>query len=73
MVTAEMAGQYEAPIYGMLAVEKTMDKMDWNGLQKPGRYHGQPLDESKIETLALGRRGGKSRTLLSATWASRLL
>jgi multidrug efflux pump subunit AcrB len=40
MVTAELAGRTEAPIYGMFAVE---DKLP------PGlavKYHGQPLDES---------------------------
>ncbi|MDD3182569.1 MAG: efflux RND transporter permease subunit, partial [Alphaproteobacteria bacterium] len=29
MVTAELAGRYEAPLYGMLAVEEALDKMDW--------------------------------------------
>ncbi|MDD3182641.1 MAG: efflux RND transporter permease subunit, partial [Alphaproteobacteria bacterium] len=49
MVTAELAGRYDAPLYGMLAVEEALDKMDWtDGTSKPDiRYHGQPLDESK--------------------------
>lgn len=48
MVTAELAGRYEAPIYGMLAVEDTLKKTDWGNLQKPEiKYNGQPLDEAK--------------------------
>jgi multidrug efflux pump subunit AcrB len=47
MVTAELAGQYEAPLYGMLAVQDAIDSMDWTGLQKPViLLHGQPTDES---------------------------
>lgn len=43
MVTGELAGQYEAPLYGMIAVQKAIDKMDWIGLEKPTiRLHGQP-------------------------------
>jgi multidrug efflux pump subunit AcrB len=48
MVTAELAGAYEAPIYGMLAVNDALAKIDWSGLGKPEvALHGQPLDESK--------------------------
>ena len=53
MVTAELAGRYEAPIYGMLAVDKAIDDFDWAkaGLQKPAvSLHGQPDDES-VSTL----------------------
>ncbi|HTK73237.1 MAG TPA: efflux RND transporter permease subunit [Croceibacterium sp.] len=53
MVTAELAGRYEAPIYGMLAVDRAVDDFDWTkaGLQKPViSLHGQPDDES-ISTL----------------------
>ncbi len=49
MVTAELAGAYEAPIYGMLAVDRAVDEYDWaaKGLQKPAiRLNGQPEDES---------------------------
>ncbi|WBX82907.1 efflux RND transporter permease subunit [Sphingosinicella microcystinivorans] len=49
MVTAELAGAYEAPIYGMLAVNRAVDDYDWaaKGLQKPEiRLNGQPEDES---------------------------
>jgi multidrug efflux pump subunit AcrB len=49
MVTAELAGDYEAPIYGMLAVDKAVDSYDWagKGLAKPLiRLNGQPEDES---------------------------
>ncbi len=48
MVTAELAGDYEAPLYGMLAVQKALDAQDWTGLQKPEIIlHGQPEVESK--------------------------
>jgi multidrug efflux pump subunit AcrB len=48
MVTGEMAGQYEAPLYGMVAVQEAIDKMDWTGLEKPTiALHGQPDDEEK--------------------------
>ena len=48
MVTAELAGAYESPLYGMIAVQKALDRMDWTGLQKPViRLHGQPQNESK--------------------------
>ena len=35
MVTGELAGAYEAPIYGMLAVADLIDKHDWGNLPKP--------------------------------------
>ena len=35
MVTAELAGAYEAPLYGMLAVQQAIDAEDWTGLPKP--------------------------------------
>ena len=47
MVMAELAGDFEAPLYGMLAVQAALDAQDWTGLQKPEvRLHGQPGDES---------------------------
>lgn len=49
MVTAELAGQFEAPIYGMIAVQKAIDAHDWaeKGLVRPVvSLHGQPEDES---------------------------
>jgi multidrug efflux pump subunit AcrB len=52
MVTAELAGQYEAPIYGMLAVNKAIEDHDWKGLPKPDiRLNGQPDDESRPTVL----------------------
>ncbi len=52
MVLAELAGEYEAPIYGMLAVAKAIDAHDWKDLPKPEiSYHGQPTDESKSTLL----------------------
>ncbi|WP_416067464.1 efflux RND transporter permease subunit [Rhizobium sp. ZK1] len=47
MVMAELAGAYEAPIYGMLAVQEASDKIDWGDLPKPViALHGQPDDET---------------------------
>ncbi|HUG62044.1 MAG TPA: efflux RND transporter permease subunit [Methylomirabilota bacterium] len=47
MVTAELAGAFEAPLYGMLAVSEAMDAQDWTGLQKPViALNGQPADET---------------------------
>ncbi len=52
MVTAELAGQYEAPIYGMLAVDNLIKKHDWGNLTPPQiLLHGQPTDESKPSLL----------------------
>ena len=52
MVEAEVAGRYEAPIYGMLAVQDEIKKMDWGSAGPPEiRYHGQPLDESHASLL----------------------
>ena len=48
MVSAEMAGRYEAPIYGMLAVDEAIAHVDWGAQERPTvAFHGQPLDESK--------------------------
>ena len=48
MVSAEVAGRFEAPIYGMFAVEDALKKADWGGLEKPTiKYHGQPKDDGK--------------------------
>ncbi|SIO41666.1 Multidrug efflux pump subunit AcrB [Rhodovulum sp. ES.010] len=47
MVTAELAGEFEAPLYGMLAVQERIDAMDWGELPKPEiKLHGQPLSEA---------------------------
>lgn len=54
MVTAELAGRYEAPIYGMLAVDDAVSRFDWgaHGLGKPAiRLSGQPEDESRPSLL----------------------
>ncbi|MFT4163292.1 efflux RND transporter permease subunit [Shinella sp.] len=48
MVMAELAGAYEAPIYGMLAVNDAIAGADWGDLPKPEiALHGQPDDESR--------------------------
>ncbi|MDE1914794.1 MAG: efflux RND transporter permease subunit [Sphingomonadales bacterium] len=49
MVMADMAGRYEAPIYGLMAVDKAVEAYDWagRGMVKPEiLMHGQPQDES---------------------------
>ncbi|AHB48082.1 multidrug transporter AcrB [Hyphomicrobium nitrativorans NL23] len=47
MVTAELAGAYEAPIYGMIAVQALIESKDWGALPKPEvRFHGQPDGEA---------------------------
>ncbi|OWU82942.1 multidrug transporter AcrB [Oceanicola sp. 22II-s10i] len=45
MVTGELAGDYEAPLYGMLAVAEKLDQMDWAEGTKPLiSLHGQPVE-----------------------------
>jgi multidrug efflux pump subunit AcrB len=52
MVTAELAGAYEAPIYGMLDVGAAIERHDWGNLPRPAiRLHGQPEDESRPSLL----------------------
>jgi len=52
MVMAELAGTFEAPLYGMLAVADEIEKMDWpEGLKPEIRLHGQPADEGKVTLL----------------------
>jgi multidrug efflux pump subunit AcrB len=52
MVTAELAGAFEAPLYGMLAVAEEIEKMDWPEGQKPViSLHGQPEDENEVTLL----------------------
>ncbi len=48
MVTAELAGAFEAPIYGMAAVAERLRAMDWGiaGAPQIG-LHGLPADESR--------------------------
>lgn len=48
MVSAEVAGRFEAPIYGMLAVEDAMKQIDWGKDGMPRiKYHGQPVDDAQ--------------------------
>jgi multidrug efflux pump subunit AcrB len=49
MVTAELAGAFEAPVYGMLAVEKVLKALP--GSPVAVAYHGQPVDESHATLL----------------------
>jgi multidrug efflux pump subunit AcrB len=47
MVSAELAGAYEAPIYGMLDVNAAIEARNWGALPKPVvRLYGQPEDET---------------------------
>ncbi|MBK1842834.1 efflux RND transporter permease subunit [Azospirillum sp. YIM B02556] len=51
MVTADLAGRFEAPIYGMLAVQDRLKTVDWKaaglGAAPEIRLHGQPDDQGK--------------------------
>ncbi len=48
MVNAELAGSFEAPLYGMLAVQQAIDELDWGNLPKPViSLHGQPEEEDQ--------------------------
>jgi multidrug efflux pump subunit AcrB len=48
MVTADVAGRFEAPIYGMLAVQEAIGSVGWGKGGPPEiKYHGQPVDDSK--------------------------
>jgi multidrug efflux pump subunit AcrB len=52
MVMAELAGAYEAPIYGILDVNKRIEEHNWGSLPKPTiSFYGQPKDESKSTML----------------------
>jgi multidrug efflux pump subunit AcrB len=48
MVQAELAGAYEAPVYGMIDAGRALDNLDWSTLKKPDiALHGQPVDDTK--------------------------
>ncbi len=48
MVTADLAGAFEAPIYGIFDTNNAIKKADWGNLPKPEiSWHGQPNDETK--------------------------
>lgn len=48
MVMAELAGAYEAPLYGILEVGQRLAAMDWPAGEPPLiRLNGQPEDESR--------------------------
>lgn len=52
MVTADLAGEFEAPFYGMIAVDRNLATEDWGKDGPPTvRFHGQPTDESKTTLL----------------------
>jgi multidrug efflux pump subunit AcrB len=51
MVSAELAGDFEAPLYGMLAVAEQIASQDWPGGAPTIAFHGQPEDESKVTLL----------------------
>ena len=58
MVMGELAGAFEAPIYGMLAVDKAVAAHDWGKLPKPAiSLRGQP-DGRIASDAAVGRRVG---------------
>ncbi|WP_395454389.1 efflux RND transporter permease subunit [Azospirillum melinis] len=51
MVMADLAGRYEAPVYGMLAVQDRLKRIDWKAAGLTAApdilLHGQPDDQSK--------------------------
>ena len=48
LVTAELAGAFEAPIYGILDVNRAIEAHDWGKLPTPRiAWRGQPTDESR--------------------------
>ncbi len=52
MVTAELAGSFEAPLYGMIAVDDALEQIDWAPGEKPVvSLHGQPQDETGVTLL----------------------
>ncbi|HVZ27794.1 MAG TPA: efflux RND transporter permease subunit, partial [Rhizomicrobium sp.] len=52
MVTAELAGDFEAPLYGMMAVDKLVRQHNWGKLPPPQLLmHGQPTDETRPSLL----------------------
>jgi multidrug efflux pump subunit AcrB len=52
MVTGELAGRFEAPIYGMGAVQAAIDRHDWGDLEEPSiSLYGQPFDERRTTVL----------------------
>jgi multidrug efflux pump subunit AcrB len=51
MVMAELAGRFEAPIYGMLAVEEALNNLDTGDTPIDIRYRGQPDDETGLSLL----------------------
>lgn len=52
MIMAELAGRYEAPVYGLGAVDDAINAADWGNLPKPViRLNGQPEDETRPTVL----------------------
>ena len=48
MVMGELAGAYEAPLYGMLAVADAIKAKDWGALPRPEiRLNGQPESDAR--------------------------
>ena len=54
MVLGELAGRFEAPIYGMFEIEHRIKAFDWarEGLEMPSvSLYGQPADETRTSLL----------------------
>jgi multidrug efflux pump subunit AcrB len=52
MVMGELAGTFEAPLYGMLAVADALNAMEWDEGKAPTiRMNGQPEDETGVTLL----------------------
>lgn len=57
MVTAELAGTFEAPVCGIIAINRAIAAHDWaaQGLVRPvTRLHGRPEDERRPTILCDG-------------------
>ena len=58
MVMAELAGAYEAPIYGILDVDKKIEAHDWGALGTPDDSLSRPAGRREQAGGAVGRRVG---------------
>jgi len=55
MVTGELTGNLEAPVYAMIAVDRAIAAADWGGMERPKiRFVSQPTDESRPSLLWMG-------------------
>ena len=60
MVMAELAGRFEAPLYGMLEVDKRIDAHDWGALPKPVDQPARPAGRRDHVRRCCGTANGRS-------------